>query len=109
MLLGDIYMSIERILRLFIENVYGEKIVKDESWHKRLIYSAGQKGLLPGEIESTLQEMRRFRHLLTHGYGVEMDEEELRKNIPEAIKAYFAVESHIVKIFPELGRPRNDS
>jgi hypothetical protein len=31
--------------------------------------------------------------------------EELRKNIPEAIKAYFAVESHIVKIFPELTRP----
>jgi hypothetical protein len=36
-LLGNLYMSIERILRLFIENVYGEKLVKDDSWHKHLI------------------------------------------------------------------------
>jgi uncharacterized protein YutE (UPF0331/DUF86 family) len=107
-------MSIERILRLLIENVYGEKIIgekiiKDDSWHKRLIEAGSQKGILPEEIESTLQEMRRFRHLLTHGYGVEMDEDEFRKNIPEAIKAYFSVENHIVEIFPELRRPHNDS
>jgi uncharacterized protein YutE (UPF0331/DUF86 family) len=104
MLLGDLYMSVERILRLFIENVYREKIVKDEEWHKRLIEKGREKGLLPLEVESVLQEMRRFRHLLIHGYGIEMDEAELRKSIPDAIRAYAKVENHITDLFSELKR-----
>jgi uncharacterized protein YutE (UPF0331/DUF86 family) len=103
-LLGDLYMSVERILRLFLESVYGEKIVKDEAWHKRLIEAGYGKNLLPLGIESTLQGMRDFRHLLTHGYGIDMDENELRKNIPDAIRAYRDVEAHIVRLFPELQR-----
>ncbi|MDR3331553.1 MAG: hypothetical protein LBT08_02895 [Synergistaceae bacterium] len=103
-LLGNLYMSIERILRLFIENVYGERIVKDDSWHRRLIEAGNIKGLLPQEMEPTLQGMRRFRHLLTHGYGIDMDEEELRKNIPEAIDAYLEIEKHLMRLFSELER-----
>ncbi|MDR1580711.1 MAG: hypothetical protein LBS35_10175, partial [Synergistaceae bacterium] len=61
-------------------------------------------GLLPSDIEPALQEMRRFRHLLIHGYGIEMDEAELRKNIPDAIRAYVKVENHITDLFCELKR-----
>lgn len=102
MLLGDIYMSVENILRLFIEGVYQEKIPKDESWHKRLVDAGKEKGLLPPDIEPTLNGMRRFRHRLTHGYGIEMDEALLRENIPEAIRAYENVETHVKSLFPEL-------
>lgn len=103
-MLGDLYMSIERILRLFIEDVYGEKIVKDEAWHKRLMDAGRVKGLLPKEVESSMPEMRRFRHRLMHGYGAEMDEAKLRQIIPEAIHVYQEVEKHIVQLFPELKR-----
>ncbi len=102
MLLGDLYMSVENVLRLFIEGVYKEKIAKDDSWHKRLVEAGNAKGLLPPDIEPTLSGMRRFRHRLTHGYGVEMDEALLRENIPEAIRAYEKVETHIKSLFPEL-------
>lgn len=102
MLLGDLYMSVENILRLFIEGVYKEKIPKDESWHKRLVDAGEEKGLLPPDIEPTLNGMRRFRHRLTHGYGIEMDEALLRENIPEAIRVYEKVETHIKSLFPEL-------
>ena len=106
MLLGDLYMSVENILRLFIEGVYKEKIAKDDSWHKRLIEAGKEKGLLPPDIEPTLNSMRRFRHRLTHGYGIEMDETLLRENTPEAIRAYEKVEMHIKSLFPELnGHP----
>jgi len=106
MLLGDLYMSVENILRLLIEDVYKEKIAKDDSWHKRLVKVGNEKGLLPSDIEPTLDGMRRFRHRLTHGYGIEMDEALLRKNIPEAIRAYEKMEAHAKSLFPELaGQP----
>ena len=101
-LLGDLYMSIENILRLFIEGVHGERIVKDESWHLRLVDAGNEKGLLPLGISDTLQNMRSFRHRLIHGYGIEMDENKLRKIIPESITAYEKVEAHILIKYPEL-------
>lgn len=106
MLLGDLYMSVENILRLLIEGVYKEKIAKDDSWYKRLVEVGNEKGLLPSDIEPTLDGMRRFRHRLTHGYGIEMDEALLRENIPEAIRAYEKMEAHAKSLFPELaGQP----
>ena len=101
-LLGNLYMSVENILRLFIEGVYREKIVKDESWHQRLVSVGFAKGLLPPGIDDSLQKMRAFRHRLMHGYGVDMDEEKLRTAIPEAIAAYEKVEAHIRAKYPEL-------
>lgn len=101
-LLGDLYMSVENILRLFIEGVCKERIAKDDSWHRRLVDAGNRKGLLPPDIEPTLNGMRRFRHRLTHGYGIEMNEAMLRENIPEAIRAYEKVEAHIRSLFPEL-------
>ena len=101
-LLGDLYMSIENILRLFIEGVHGERIAKDESWHLRLVDAGNSKGLLPLGIDDTLQNMRSFRHRLMHGYGVDMDENKLRKAIPEAISAYEKIEAHIRAKYPEL-------
>jgi uncharacterized protein YutE (UPF0331/DUF86 family) len=101
-LLGDLYMSIEQIIRLFVESVFCEKVVKDESWHKRLIDAGKTKGLLPLGIDGTLQNMRSFRHRLIHGYGVEMDENKLRETIPEAITTYEKVEAHIRLKYPEL-------
>jgi uncharacterized protein YutE (UPF0331/DUF86 family) len=101
-LLGNLYMSVERILRLFIENVYGEKLLKDEAWHKMLIGKGYERCLLPCGIETTLDEMRKFRHFLAHGYGIDMDEAELRENVPEAIRSYREIEAHIIHRFPEL-------
>lgn len=105
-LLGDLYMSIENIMRLFLEGVYEEKVAKDESWHRRLIDAGTVRGLLPDGIDSSLCEMRRFRHRLMHGYGVEMDEVKLRECIPEAIAAYKKVEAHIRAKYPELNDKR---
>jgi uncharacterized protein YutE (UPF0331/DUF86 family) len=101
-LLGNIYMSIENILRLFIEGIYGEKITKDESWHKNLVDAGSAKGLLPLGVDNTLQNMRNFRHHLMHGYGIDMDENKLRKAIPEAITAYEKIEAHILIKYPEF-------
>jgi uncharacterized protein YutE (UPF0331/DUF86 family) len=101
-LLGNIYMSVENILRLFIESIYGEKTVKDESWHKHLVDTGNEKGLLPLGINDTLHNIRSFRHRLMHGYGIDMDESKLRKAIPEAIAAYEKIEAHILMKYPEL-------
>ena len=103
-LLGNLYMSVESILRLFIEGVYREKIVKDESWHKRLVDAGKAKNLLPEGIDETLQNMRAFRHRLMHGYGIDMDETKLRQAIPEAIETYEKIEVHIREEYPELDR-----
>lgn len=101
-LLGDLYISVESIVRLFIEDVFGEKIVKDDSWHTRLIESGRTKGLLPGSIDDVMREMKNFRHRMVHGYGIDMNEQKLRIAIPEAIAAYEKVEAHILAKYPEL-------
>jgi hypothetical protein len=101
-LIADLYMSIENILRLFIEGVHGERIVKNEFWHKRLIEAGNAKGLIPLGIDDALQSMRSFCHRLIHGYGLDMDEDKLRKAIPEAIAVYEKVEAHIRLKYPEL-------
>jgi uncharacterized protein YutE (UPF0331/DUF86 family) len=101
-ILGDVYMSIERVFRLFVENVYHKKIIKDESWHKRLINIANESGLIPEGTESTIQDLRKFRHLIINGYHIKLTEKIIREKIPTAIESYLKLKNHIYRLFPEL-------
>jgi hypothetical protein len=100
--LADIYKGIESTLRLIIEKIYGEKIAKGESWHKDLLSRARALDLIPDGIDGTIDGMRRYRHLQTHGYSVDLDEAPLRANCPEAIEAFYVYTEHVRKKIPEL-------
>jgi hypothetical protein len=100
--LVDIYKGIESILRLLIEKIYGEKIMKSESWHKDLLARARVLDLIPDGIDRTIDGMRQYRHLQTHGYSIDLDEAQLRANCPEAIEAFYIYIDHVRKRIPGL-------
>ncbi len=100
--LVDIYKGIESTLRLVIEKIYGERLVKNESWHRNLIARARELNLIPEGIGRTIDGMRQYRHLQMHGYSIELDEAQLRANCPEAIKAFHTYIEHLRTNMPEL-------
>jgi hypothetical protein len=100
--LVDIYKGIESTLRLVIEKIYDEKIPKSESWHRDLLSRARALDLIPNGIDRTIEGMRQYRHLQTHGYSIDLDETQLRANCPEAIEAFYVYIEHVRKRIPEL-------
>lgn len=95
LLLSDVYQGVEQILVFFVEKEFGEKIVKNESWHDNLLRRSKELGLYPEDIHRSLRGMLRYRHAQRHGYGIELDSERIRENAPDAIKTYRMFEAHI--------------
>lgn len=96
--LADIYMAMEQTLRTLIERVYGEKPVKDASWHERLLRRGFELELVPREIEQTVKGMLKYRHRMVHGYSSMLDERIIRKNAPEAIHAFRIFVRHVATL-----------
>jgi len=101
-LLSDVYQGVEQILVLLIEKVHSRKLPKDESWHDNLLSAARRMSLYPDEIKRDLRGMLRYRHVQRHGYGIDLDGDRIRKNAPEAAKAYVVFEAHLLDKYPEI-------
>jgi hypothetical protein len=106
--LADIYKGIESVLRLFIEKIFGESMEKNDAWHKNLLARARERALIPEGIDKTLDGMRRYRHLQVHGYSIDLDETQLRSNVPDAISAYRAFVDHILERYPEMAESQGE-
>ena len=102
MLLGDIYKAVEQSLRMIVENIEKQKILKDEAWHENLLAFSEQLGLIPENIHITLRGMLKYRHRLHHGYGTPLDEIFIRKHAPEAIEAFTCFTTHIAERYSDL-------
>lgn len=102
--LSDVYKSIEKILRTLIIDAapQGTRFVRDDQWHKNLLLRSKVLGLILDGIENTLNGWLAFRHAQIHGYGIDMKEYRLRKNIPDAIRSFAAFKRHILNLYPEL-------
>jgi len=93
--LGDIYKAVEHSLENIIKETSGRNMAKDEKWHQKLLEEGVREGLIPDEIRKTIRGMLSYRHWDIHGYSMETREELIRKNTPEAIKAFRIFVSHL--------------
>lgn len=68
----DAYREIEFVLSLSLE-LFGESVPRSERWHSLLIEMAtmgsGERPPLAPRLRQDFDELRRFRHVATHGYG----------------------------------------
>jgi hypothetical protein len=97
----NIYNGIETILELLIRRVH-EREISGAEWHKTLILIAHELGYVPDEIWGTINGMRDFRHMRRHGYDMELEQDMVRANAPEAIQAHDVITKRILEMHPAL-------
>jgi uncharacterized protein YutE (UPF0331/DUF86 family) len=92
----NIYMGIENIFRRILQ--FKEiNVVKTEPYHKELLKTAIQQGIVAQDMYDTLKEFMGFRHRVVHGYGYMLEPEKMRFLIDNT-------ESTAKKFFSELNR-----
>ena len=84
--LSQFYNGIENILKR-ISRFCGEPLPIGEMWHAELLnrFSAPPYGSLPflfdRDLTLALSSYRKFRHVMHHGYGFQLDWERIREGI----------------------------
>jgi uncharacterized protein YutE (UPF0331/DUF86 family) len=97
--LGDIYKAIEYSLRTLVEEIDGQKLIKDDKWHKNLLEKSIEYSLIPVNNYKIIREMLSYRHFFVHGYSVKLDETIIRDSAPLAIEAFHSFVKHIQNEF----------
>ena len=98
---ANIYNGIETILELLIRRVH-EREISGAEWHKTVIFIAHDLGYVPDEILGIINGMRDFRHVRRHGYDLELEQNMVRENALEAIRAHDVITKKILEIHPTL-------
>jgi hypothetical protein len=98
---ANIYNGVETILELLIRRVH-EREISGAEWHKTVIFIAHELGYVPDEILDIVNGMRDFRHVKRHGYDLELEQNMVRTNAPEAIQAHNIITKRILEMHPAL-------
>lgn len=81
--LHNLYGGVENILKHILKHC-GIRITPSDSWHKELLMSAINHGIVSKLLADQLRDYLKFRHFFIHGYGFMLESELL---IPLAEKA----------------------
>ena len=73
----NFYNGIENILKRIL--IYEKNEIKESpTWHKHLLKSSADKGILSDELYNALSNYLSFRHFFIHSYGFSLRWDELR-------------------------------
>ncbi len=84
------YNGIENILKriLSLKNI---KTKDAPTWHKDLLKTALDEGIIPNDLYETLSNYLSFRHFFVHAYSFNIRWDELKPladNLPETLKEF---------------------
>ena len=89
--LHNIYNGIENILKQLLK-AKGIDIPKSQMWHKELLETSVNTGVISKGLSDELYEYLTFRHFFVHAYGFMLEEiqvEGLANNIPDVCRKFF--------------------
>jgi len=108
--LANLYNGIENILKrlcLF----HGVRLPSGDNWHAELLNGfsdpprAGLPCLADARLQADLASYRRFRHVVHHGYGFQLDWTQMRPGLEAArdvfLRFKLAVEEHVRSLEPD--------
>jgi uncharacterized protein YutE (UPF0331/DUF86 family) len=87
-LLSSLYHGVENILKQSLLAI-GVALPSGAAWHRDLLQSACESGIISAELRDRLAPYMAFRHFFTHAYGFDLDPERLAPLVRE-IRAVFA-------------------
>ena len=82
-LLHNFYNGIENILKQAFQSK-ALPIPQGESWHRDLLLSAAEKGILSASLLDDLKRYLAFRHFFGHGYALNLSPEPMEPLVRDA-------------------------
>ena len=102
--LADFYTGIENILKR-ISCCYGVPMPAGDDWHVELFgrfCEPGFQGLpviFDAEQKKSLAKYRQFRHVVRHGYAMQLDWERMAEGVAKAAVAYAGFKAKLHALF----------
>ena len=82
----SVFSGVERMLRVVVEEADG-RVLRGGEWHATLLREAaarspnGRPPIIGAETFELLDDLRRFRHVARHHYGLALDEDGIEENV----------------------------
>ena len=95
-LLHNFYNGIENILKQVFQS-RAFPIPQGESWHRDLLLSAVEKGILSAGLLDDLKRYLAFRHFFGHGYALNLFPEPMEPLVREAESVFRRFKDEIEK------------
>jgi hypothetical protein len=95
-LLHNFYNGIENILRQVFQSK-SFAIPRGESWHRDLLLSAAEKGILSPGLLVDLKRYLAFRHFFGHGYAMNLLPERMEPLVTDAKSVFRRLKDEIDK------------
>ncbi len=86
-LLSAVYHGAENLLKQSLLAL-GAALPAGASWHRDLLQSSSDHGIISAETRDLLAPYMAFRHVFTHAYGFELDPERLQPLVRDMPAVY---------------------
>ena len=102
--LADVYTGAENILKR-VSHCYGVKLPTGDNWHTELFNrfcppgSQGLPVIFNDELKKSLAVYRRFRHVIHHGYAMQLDWERMAEGVENIAVVYAAFKTKLHELF----------
>ena len=93
-LLHNFYNGIENILKQVFQS-QGFPIPQGDSWHRDLLLSACDRGILSVGLVEDLKPYLAFRHFFSHGYALNLSPERIQPLVSDAKSVFERFRSEI--------------
>ena len=107
-LLSAVYHGAENILKQCLIAL-GATLPTGAAWHRDLLQSAGDHGIISGEMRDLLAPYMAFRHVFTHAYGFELDPERLQPLVRDVPTVYARFKKEVKRFARAQARRQSSS
>lgn len=100
-LLHNFYNGVENVLKQSMRAT-GRPLPKGDSWHRDLLASAVDAGVLSSELGEELRRYLAFRHFFSHAYSLDLHAARIEPLVADARGLFGRFVDHIGKVLDAL-------